>query len=145
MLTATDRPKEARKLLKAMLKQHPDHAWGHYQLGTIHEARGDRSRALRSYREAFRLDPSLVDPRRNPHVLDNSLATAAMLEALPLIAPRAAVQRIYVEPTRISGLLLPPLTAEPSAATPDAAAAEPTGDEEVGAEAKEAAAKEGDG
>ncbi len=97
-----------------MLEQHPDHAWGHYQLGTLRQATGDRGRALKSFRAAFRLDPSLTDPRRNPHVLDNPLATAAMLEAFALIAPAATSQRIYVEPSRITGLLLPPLTAEPA-------------------------------
>ena len=67
-----------------------------------------------SYREAFRLDPSLSDPRRNPHVLDNSLTTAAMLEAFALLAPASTSQRIYVEPSRITGLLLPSLTATPA-------------------------------
>ncbi|MFQ5350354.1 MAG: tetratricopeptide repeat protein [Thermoanaerobaculia bacterium] len=114
LLAATERRGEARKLLRAMLEQHPDHAWGHYQLGTLRQARGDRSRALRSYREAFRLDPSLSDPRHNPHVVDNSLATAAMLEAFAMIAPAATTQRIYVEPSRITGLLLPSLTATSS-------------------------------
>ena len=114
LLAATDHPREAQKLLKEMLKEHPGHAWGHYQLGTLQQAGGNRSRALRSYREAFRLDPSLSDPRRNPHVLDNPLATAAMLEAFALIAPTATTQRIYVEPSRITGLLLPSLTGEPS-------------------------------
>jgi tetratricopeptide (TPR) repeat protein len=114
LLIATDHPREAQKLLKSLLKKHPDHAWGHYQLGTMQQASGSRSRALRSYREAFRLDPSLTDPRHNPHVLDNPLATAAMLEAFSLVAPTATAQRIYAEPSRITDLLLPALTAEPS-------------------------------
>jgi cytochrome c-type biogenesis protein CcmH/NrfG len=114
LLAANDHPREARRLLKAMLNEHPDHAWGHYQLGALRQANGSRNRALRSYREAFRLDPSLSDPQRNPHVLDNSLATAAMLEAFALIAPAVTSQRIYVEPTHITGLLLPPLISTPA-------------------------------
>ena len=113
LLAARDRHREARRLLKAMLKQHPEHAWGHYQLGTLHQAASNRARALHSYREAFRLDPSLSDPRHNPHVIDNSLATAAMLEAFSMIAHSAASQRLYIEPKHITGLLLPPLTSTP--------------------------------
>ena len=114
LLLSVDHPREARRLLQTMLKEHPRHAWGHYQLGTLQQANGSRTRALRSYREAFRLDPSLADPRRNPHVIDNTLATAAMLEAFSVIAPVTASQRSYVEPSRITGLLLPSLTATPS-------------------------------
>jgi tetratricopeptide (TPR) repeat protein len=114
LMAATNHPREARRLLRSLLEEHPDHAWAHYQLGTLRQAKGSRGRALSSYREAFRLDSSLSDPRHNPHVIDNSLATAAMLEAFPLIAPTATAQRLYVEPSRISGLLLPPLTADPS-------------------------------
>ena len=113
LLLATERPREARRLLKTMLKEHPEHAWGHYHLGTLHQAKGNRGRALASYREAFRLDPSLSDPRRNPHVLDNTMATAAMLEAFAMIASSATSQRLYVEPRHITGLLLPPLTSAP--------------------------------
>ncbi len=114
LLAAQRHKREARKLLKAMLEEHPNHAWGHYQLGTLQQAAGKRNQALRSYREAFRLDPTLSDPRRNPHVLDNSLTTAAMLEAFALLAPASTSRRIYVEPSRITGLLLPSLTAAPA-------------------------------
>ena len=126
LLLATDRPREARRLLKAMLKEHPEHAWGHYHLGTLHQAQGNRGPALASYREAFRLDPSLSDPRQNPHVLDNSMATAAMLEAFSMIASSATSQRLYVEPKHITGLLLPPLTStpEPMSEEPQPAAPE---------------------
>ena len=130
LLLAEDRPRQARRLLKQMLKEHPGHAWGHYQLGTLHQAKGDRGRALRRYREAFRLDPSLSDPRHNPHVLDNSLATAAMIEAFPLITPAVTQQHIYAEPARVSGLLLPPLTAEPAEPEPEPAE-EPALEEEL--------------
>ena len=113
LLTAKDHPRQAGRLLKSLLKEHPDHAWGHYQLGTLREAQGNRSRALRSYREAFKHDPSLTNPTVNPHVIDNTLATAAMLEAFALIAPTSTTQRLYAQPSRIKGLLVPPLTAEP--------------------------------
>lgn len=115
LLSATDQPREARRLLQALLEQHPEHAWGHYQLGTLQQVRGNRGRALRHYREAFRLDPRLSDPHHNPHVLDNPLATAAMLEAFSQIAHAKTGQRLYVEPSRITDLLLSsPLTAAPA-------------------------------
>lgn len=129
LLAAADHPREARKLLKSMLKEHPEHAWGHYQLGTLQQAKGSRNRALRSYREAFRLDKSLTDPRHNPHVLDNKLATPAMLQAFSLIAPTVTAQRIYAEPSRITGLLLPRLTADPSEPMKKPAMAEETAEE----------------
>lgn len=113
LLAAQHRRREARRVLKALLEDHPDHAWGHYQLGTLRHGAGKRGKALQSYREAFRLDPSLSDPRRNPHVLDNPLTTAAMLEAFAMLAPASTRQRIYVERSRITGLLLPSLTAMP--------------------------------
>ena len=125
LLAATDHPREARRLLKKLLEDHPDHAWGHYQLGTLQQARGSRGRAMRHYREAFRLDSRLTDPRYNPHVLDNSLATAAMLEALAKTATTVTGQRLYAEPNRVSGLLLPPLTAEPEAPPMDQPEMEP--------------------
>ena len=149
LLVAQQHEREARKLLKAMLKEHPDHAWGHYQMGTLQQAAGKRSRALRSYREAFRLDPSLSDPRRNPHVLDNSLTTAAMLEAFALLAPTSTSRRIYVEPSRITGLLLPSLTAAPDEpmeeATPDKPMADKPMPEEPMAEEPEAEPADGGG
>lgn len=131
LLTARQHRREARKLLKAMLEDHPEHAWGHYQLGTLQQAAGKRNQALRSYREAFRLDPSLSDPRRNPHVLDNSLTTAAMLEAFALLAPASTSRRIYVEPSRITGLLLPSLTTASAEPIEEAAPDKPMAEEQM--------------
>jgi tetratricopeptide (TPR) repeat protein len=119
LLSAGQQPREARRLLHSLLKNHPRHAWGYYQLGTLLEDQGKRRRALHNYREAFRLDPSLTDPRYNPHVLDNELATAAMIEAFSAAAQTSSARPIYVEPTRISGMLLPPLSAEPAAPPKD--------------------------
>ena len=124
LLAANDHPREARRLLRAMLEEHPDHAWGHYQLGTLDQASGKRGRA------------TLSDPSHNPHVLDNSLATAAMLEAFALIAPAVTSQRIYVEPRHITGLLLQPLSSpatEPMTETGEEPMME-TGEEEPAVE-----------
>lgn len=119
LLAATNHPREAQRLLKQLLEQHPDHAWGHYQLGTLIQAKGTRGRAIRHYRTAFRLDTRLTDPHFNPHVLDNSLATAAMLEAFAEEATTMSAQRLYAEPNRVSGLLLPSLTGAPKMDKPE--------------------------
>ena len=145
LLAAENHPREARRLLTALLKEHPDHAWGHYQLGALQQARGSRGRALRNYREAFRLDPSLSDPRHNPHVLDNSLATAAMLEAFSLLGPEVTSQHIYVEPTRITGLLLTPLTAAPDEPTDEPAMDEAEAEEPQEPELEEVLVEDPDG
>lgn len=142
LLAATDHPREARRLLKTMLEAHPDHAWGHYQLGTLQQARGSRGRAMRHYRRAFRLDSRLTDPRYNPHVLDNSLATAAMLEAFAETATTVTGRRLYADPGRVSGLLLPPLSSAPEPPTETPAMEPETDATEPQAPAVEPAAAE---
>lgn len=119
LLHSRDQRRAAGRQLRQLLRDHPEHARGHYQLGTVQLNAGNRSRALRHYRRAFRLDPSLVDARNNPHVVDNPLATAAMLGAFRRIARTSPGTRIYSDPARIAGLLLPALAGsgeEPAAA-----------------------------
>lgn len=110
LLHARNERRAAGRQLRHLLRDHPDHARAHYQLGTLHLNAGNRSRALRHYRRAFRLDPSLVDARNNPHVVDNPLATAAMLGAFRRVARATTGTRIYSDPSRIAALLLPPLS-----------------------------------
>ncbi len=124
LLQEAGRWRPALRQLKQLLREHPDHAWAHYQLGTVQAGRGNRGSALRSFSKAFRLDPRLTDPRVNPHIVDNALTTAAMLRAFSAISPAAAAPRIYAEPSHITDLLLPRLT-EPAAAAPEPAPAAP--------------------
>lgn len=113
LLHAGGQRKLARQQLETLLSEHPDHAWGHYQLGILHAEHGRRGRALSSFRQALRLNPSLADPRVNPHIIDNSMATAAMLQAFDEVVSESAAPRLYADPSRITGLLLPRLTEQP--------------------------------
>lgn len=60
-------------MLRVHLQEHPDHAWGHYDLGILYEATGDWAAAETSMREAIRLsetpnpDPTRDADRENVH------------------------------------------------------------------------------
>ncbi|MCU0686752.1 MAG: tetratricopeptide repeat protein [Polyangiaceae bacterium] len=60
-------------MLRVHLQEHPDHAWGHYDLGILYEATGDWAAAEASMREAMRLsegpgpDPARNTDRENAH------------------------------------------------------------------------------
>lgn len=109
----------ALKELQLVVEKEPEHAWAHYQIGTIYERWGHESRAVRSYAQAFRLDPSLADARINPHVLDNRLTERAMLRAHENASDALLPPRTYEEPARIAALMIdvPKVApAEPSSA-----------------------------
>ncbi len=92
--------------LRRVIDLDPDHAWAHYQLGAIFEARGMNKQAIRSYARAFSLDPNLSFPEVNPHIIENKLVMAALLQAHrgqeDLKAPNS-----YDDAQRIASLLAP--------------------------------------
>jgi len=96
----------ALKELEIVVETMPEHAWAHYQIGTIYERWGLDGRAVRSYARAFRIDPSLADARINPHVLDNRLMERAMLRAHEKAADALLPPRTYEEPARIAALMI---------------------------------------
>lgn len=119
------RPGKARREFKQATALDPLHAWAHYQLGVLSAERGRRNAAIESYAKALRLDPRLTDPAYNPHILDNSLAPSATLEAYANDSSADLVPRTYESPRRIAGLMVPELPetmASESAATHEAAA-----------------------
>jgi tetratricopeptide (TPR) repeat protein len=100
---------EERKALaeyRKAIELDPNHAWAHYEAGTIYDRRGLDSFAKRSYARAFGLDPTLAEPSVNPHVLENRLATSAMILAYRDYVPEVGAPRIFHEPARIAGLIL---------------------------------------
>ena len=103
----TYRLKKARREFDQAIHLQPDHAWSHYQLGVLNALQGRRNAAINSYARAFRLDPRLTDPAFNPHILDNSLAASATLEAYADVSSADLVPRTYESPRRIAGLLVP--------------------------------------
>jgi tetratricopeptide (TPR) repeat protein len=134
--TALERRGEERKALseyKRALDLDPTHAWARYEAGTIYARWGLDSAAKKSYARAFALDPALADPSVNPHVLENSLATAALIVAYRDYRPEPALPKTFHEPGRIAGLILARPSADELAATEKP---EPPLDEEPGGYAR---------
>ncbi len=112
--------RQARHELQRVVRADPRHAWAHYQLGTLHAEQAHRERAIRAYARAFLIDPSLVEPEVNAHIVDNKLTTEAMLKAYGQRSPATGAPRLYQEPGRIAELLVPPLPAAKEEAVADA-------------------------
>ncbi|MCP3959244.1 MAG: tetratricopeptide repeat protein [bacterium] len=101
--------RQAQAEFESLLELDPGHARAHYQLGMLYESRGRRSPAVKHYAQAFALDPELTFPEINPHIIDNELATSALLESKHYAeSPSADMPRLYGEPERIVGLMLDP-------------------------------------
>lgn len=98
--------KQALKEFERTLELDPRHAWAQYQIGTILHAQGSESAARKAYAKALALDPDLGNPRVNPHLIDNELATAAMLYAYHHYRDELLPAKEYEEPARIAGVLI---------------------------------------
>lgn len=98
--------KEALKQFKRTLELDPRHAWAQYQIGTIHHAQGSDSAAKKAYAKALALDPQLGNPKVNPHLIDNDLATSAMLYAYHHYREELLPAKEFEEPARIAGVLI---------------------------------------
>lgn len=134
LLQETGRAKKARQQLERLLEDHPDHSWGHYQLGVVLARRGDRDRAVRHYTRAFVLDPELLEPEVNPHILYNSLRTQAMVRAYREAPPSLTAPRMYENPRQIRRMLVPrpprggqPTETEPAESVPTEEVTAPDG------------------
>lgn len=92
--------------LKRVVELEPRHAWAHYEIGKIYQAWRLDPLAERAYARAFRIEPRLADARTNPHVLDNPLATRALLRAHERAGEELQPPRTYEEPGRIAALML---------------------------------------
>lgn len=114
VLTEQGQTKEALKILKSILEVDPTHAWTHYQLGSLYAEQRNRTKAVQHYAEAFSLDRSLTSVKVNPHIVENRLATEALLTMHVDEAPSTQAPRIYKEPGNVADLLLPRQTAEPA-------------------------------
>ncbi len=111
--------KQAQAEFQSLLEIEPRHARAHYQLGMLFHSRHQRSKAVEQYARAFAYDPELTFPNTNPHLIDNDLATEAILAARRYSdAPSTDMPRLYGEPERIIGLMLE--EAEKASQTPSA-------------------------
>lgn len=113
------RNREALEQLKAVVELAPEHAWAHYQIGAINDDQGEDRRAIRAYARAFSLDPQLAFAETNPQVLDNRLLSEALLRAYRDEGSMPRAPKIYEDPARIAGLLLPPVPAPGESADGD--------------------------
>ncbi|MEM7351775.1 MAG: tetratricopeptide repeat protein [Acidobacteriota bacterium] len=107
LLQQQGRNKQAQAEFSSLLEIDDRHAKAHYQLGALFEARGQRRKALDHYARAFAFDPQLTFAKNNPHLLDNRLATEAILLADRYDGDSSAsTPRLYDEPERIVDLML---------------------------------------
>lgn len=97
----------ASETYRELLERAPQHAWANYQLGVLLAERGQREQAIDRYARAFAADPSLTFAQYNPHIIDNPLATEALLRAEKYDLPvGTAVPRQYSAPERIAEWML---------------------------------------
>jgi hypothetical protein len=54
----------------------------------------------------MRLDPRLTDPAFNPHIVENSLASSAILLAYSDLSAAALAPRVYENPDHVTSILL---------------------------------------
>ncbi len=106
LLHQSNRPRRAEQEYRWVLKTMPDHAWSHYQLGVLFYERGRRAAAIRSYARSMRLDPRLTDPAFNPHIVENSLASSAILMAYSDLSAAALAPREYENPGHVTAILI---------------------------------------
>ncbi|HTQ78541.1 MAG TPA: tetratricopeptide repeat protein [Thermoanaerobaculia bacterium] len=115
------RLKDAQKLFSQVVAIEPEHAWAHYEIGAVYEAEKRPGKAIDAYSRAFSLDPQLAFADVNPQVVDSKLVTQAMLKAYRQDGRPADGPKVYEDPTRIAGLLVPPPQAPAADATDTAA------------------------
>lgn len=121
--------RDALKSYKRTLELEPRHAWAHYQEGTIYHAQGRDSAAKKAYAKALAVDPALGNPEVNPHLIENDLATSAMLYSYRHYREELLPAKEFEEPARIAGVLIDRPVDE---GMKTEAAAQPAGEEEGG-------------
>lgn len=117
--------RSALKEFKRTIELEPRHAWAHYQVGTIYDAQGHDSAARKAYAKALALDPALGNPEVNPHLIDNDLATSAMLYSYHHYREELLPEKEFEEPARIARVLIDRPVSEADAVAAAAAAQAP--------------------
>lgn len=116
----------ALKEFKRTIDLEPKNAWAHYQAGTIYDHWGLDFAARKAYAKALAIDPALGNPEVNPHLLDNELATSAMLYSYQHYREELQPAKKFEEPARIAGVLIdrPRSAGDATATQPDEGATE---------------------
>ncbi len=113
----TGRLEDANQEYYSLLELDPKNAWAYYQLGVVAVEQRKTKKATELYARSFALDPTLSFPQHNPHIIDNKLATEALLmSSRYLNDPTTRVPRKYAEAARIADLMLEEELAEEEAA-----------------------------
>src|SRR5688572_110064 len=107
LLQQRNEKREALRLYDRVVDLQPNHAWAHYQIGTLHEGWDQETKAVEHYARAFALDPQLAFKEVNPHIVDNTLVTQAMLRAYGENPGPSQAPRYFEERDRIVNLLVP--------------------------------------
>ncbi|HEX8254141.1 MAG TPA: tetratricopeptide repeat protein [Thermoanaerobaculia bacterium] len=82
----------ARRAFNETVDLKPGHAAALFQLGLVEEKREHRDRAIGLYAKAYTINPSLMDVRVNPRILDSKLTHLAMLRMYPAEHTRRSMQ-----------------------------------------------------
>ncbi len=149
LLQQTGRSREALATFQDLLEIDARYARAHYQLGMLFHGRKQRSKALEHYARAFAYDPELTFATNNPHIIDNPLATEALLVSQRYgDAPSSNTPRLYGEPDRIVDLMLAEaqdvMVTEPEAEGGDEGGEEEDGEDEENARSRTGAYFEAD-
>jgi Tfp pilus assembly protein PilF len=107
LLQQRNEKREALRLYDRVAELQPNHAWAHYQIGTLYEGWDQKSKAVEHYARAFALDPQLAFKEVNPHIVENTLVTQAMLRAYDESPGPSQAPRYFEERDRIVNLLVP--------------------------------------
>lgn len=107
LLQQRQEKREALRLYDRVVDLQPNHAWAHYQIGTLYEGWDQESKAVEHYARAFALDPQLAFKEVNPHIVENTLVTQAMLRAYDESPGPSQAPRYFEERDRIVNLLVP--------------------------------------
>lgn len=103
------RHQEALDEFEALLEVEPDHAWAHYQSGVSLQELDRRKDAVEHYARAFGLDPTISFAENNPHIIDNTMVTEALLLSSRYgDSASRTVARQYDDAERIAILMLDP-------------------------------------
>ena len=106
LLQKRDDRRAALKEFRRTIELEPRNAWAHYQTGTIYDHWGLDSAARKAYAKALAIDPALGNPEVNPHLIDNELATSAMLYSYQHYREELQPEKRFEEPARIAGVLI---------------------------------------
>lgn len=113
LLERAEKSRAALKEYKNAIELDPKHAWALYEAGSIYDRWRIDSRAKRYYGEALMLDPTLSDPLVNPHILENRLATQAMIYGYRKYSKEISAPKEFHEPARIAALMIDTPAAAP--------------------------------